>query len=126
MLSTAREAARLQVDAVKIHNLYVVRDTPLADMYARGEVRMLERDEYVGIVCDFLEILPPEMVIYRISGDAPPDYFVAPQWAIDKPALLRAIDGELERRDSRQGSRYSVQPSLLDERSARRVALPLA
>ena len=73
------------------------------------------------MVCDFLELLPPEMVIYRLSGESPPDYFVAPAWALDKPALLRAIDDELRRRDSRQGSRYEPAPSLL-----RRVALPLA
>jgi radical SAM protein (TIGR01212 family) len=126
MLDTARVLARLPVHGVKIHNLYVVRDTPMAGMYERGEVRMMERDEYVGVVCDFLEILPPEMVIYRVSGESPPEYFIAPQWALDKPALLRAIDTEFERRDSRQGARYVLQPSLLVEQPTRRVALPLA
>jgi uncharacterized protein len=121
MLATARALARLPVHAVKIHNLYVVRDTPLAESFARGEVRLLERDEYVGVVCDFLELLPPQVVIYRLSGESPPDYFVAPAWSLDKPGLLRAIDDELRRRDSRQGSRYEPAPSLL-----RRVALPLA
>jgi radical SAM protein (TIGR01212 family) len=121
MLATARALARLPVHGVKIHNLYVVRNTPLADSHARGEVRMLERDEYVSVVCDFLEVLPPEVVIYRLSGESPPDYFVAPAWALDKPALLRAIDAELARRDSRQGARHAPAAPLL-----RRRALPLA
>jgi radical SAM protein (TIGR01212 family) len=103
MLATADALASLPVNAVKIHNLHVVHDTPMEVMYERGEVPMLERDDYVRIVCDFLERLRPEMVIHRLSGDAPPDYLVAPLWCLDKPALLRAIQEELRRRDSWQG-----------------------
>lgn len=103
MLATADALAGLPVDAVKIHNLHVVRATPLEEMYRRGTVPMLTREEYVGVVCDFLERLPSRMVIHRLSGDAPPDYLVAPQWCLDKPALLRAIDAELRARASWQG-----------------------
>jgi radical SAM protein (TIGR01212 family) len=108
MLATADALASLPVHSVKIHNLHVVKDTPLEGMYQRGEVRMLERDEYVGVVCDFLERLPASMVIDRLSGDAPPDYLVAPLWCLDKPALLRAIHAELERRDSWQGKKAVI------------------
>jgi radical SAM protein (TIGR01212 family) len=107
MLATADALAALPVNAVKIHNLHVVRDTPLEAMYRAGEVRLFERDEYVAVVCDFLERLPPGMVMHRLSGDAPPDYLVAPIWCLDKPGLLRAIRAELERRDSRQGKYFS-------------------
>src|SRR5216684_4128651 len=103
MLATADALAALPVSAVKIHNLHVVKDTPLEKMYERGEARMFERDEYVQVVCDFLEHLRPDTVIHRLSGDAPPDYLVAPLWCLDKPALLRAIHDELERRNSWQG-----------------------
>jgi radical SAM superfamily enzyme len=105
MLATADALAQLPVHSVKIHNLHVVKDTPLEKMYERGEARMFERDEYVQMVCDFLEHLRPDMVIHRLSGDAPPDYLVAPLWCLDKPALLRAIHDELERRDSWQGKK---------------------
>jgi radical SAM protein (TIGR01212 family) len=103
MLATADALAGLPAGGVKVHNLHVVRRTPLEEMYLRGEVRLFERDEYVRVVCDFLERLPPEMVIHRLSGDAPPDYLVAPAWCLDKAALLRAIHEELARRDSWQG-----------------------
>jgi uncharacterized protein len=108
MLATAREVARLKIDSVKLHNLYAVKDTPLADQVARGEVRLLERDEYIQALVDFLELLPPEMIVERISGDAPPDYFVGPAWCLDKPALRAALDAELLRRDTWQGKHYSI------------------
>jgi radical SAM protein (TIGR01212 family) len=106
MMATAEALAGLSVNGVKLHNLHVVRDTPMARMHQAGAVRMLERDEYVGIVCDFLERLPPQMVIHRLSGDAPPDYLVAPLWCLDKPGLLRAIHEELMRRESWQGKNW--------------------
>lgn len=106
MLATAREVGRLGFDAVKIHNLYVVKGTPLADQYDRGEVTLMDRAEYVETLVDFLELLPPTMVIERISGEAPPKYFVAPAWALDKPAIRAAVEAELLRRDAWQGKRW--------------------
>jgi radical SAM protein (TIGR01212 family) len=122
MLATAEALAALPVDAVKIHNLHVVKDTPLETMYAAGTVRMLELAEYVEVVCDFLERLPPTMVVQRLSGDAPPEYLVAPRWCLDKPALLAAIRHEMTRRDSWQGRLYvpGCQP-----RAARVISLPV-
>jgi uncharacterized protein len=112
MLATARALAALPVDAVKIHNLHVVRDTPLEGMYKSGEVRMLQRDEYVDVLCDFLELLPAAMVIQRVGGDAPPDYLVAPAWCLDKPGLLTAVRQELQRRDSWQGKFFEASAAL--------------
>ena len=109
MLATAREVARLQLDSVKLHNLYAVKDTPLAEQVSRGEVRLMERDEYIKILIDFLELLPPETIVERISGDAPPDYFVGPAWCLDKPALRAAVDNALKRRETWQGKRF-VEP----------------
>jgi hypothetical protein len=105
MLATARELARLRIDAVKLHNLYAVQNTPLAEQVAAGQVRLLERDEYVQVLVDFLELLPEETIIERVSGEAPPAYLVGPAWCLDKPGLRAAIDAELERRDTWQGQR---------------------
>ena len=106
MLATAREVARLRLDAVKIHNLYAVKRTPLADQVARGEVTLMGRDEYIAALVDFLELLPPSMIVERISGDAPPDYFLGPSWCLDKPGVLRVLNHELARRDTWQGKHY--------------------
>ena len=106
MRATARELARLRVDAVKLHNLHAVRSTPLADMVASGEVRLAELDDYAARVVDFLEELPPACVIDRLSGDAPRQFLVGPDWCLDKSAVLRAIEAEFRRRGTRQGHRW--------------------
>jgi radical SAM protein (TIGR01212 family) len=106
MLATAREMAKQNPDAIKIHNLYCVKDTPLADQLARGEVQLLERAEYVRTLVDFLELLPPTMIVERVSGDAPPDYLVGPNWTLDKPGMLNALAQEFATRDTWQGKKW--------------------
>ncbi len=103
MLATAREIGRLGIDAVKIHNLYCVKNTPLADQVARGEVHLMERTEYVQTLVDFIELLPPTVIVDRISGDAPPEYFIGPTWCLDKPAIKAAVLEEFSRRETWQG-----------------------
>lgn len=106
MLATARELARVDIGAVKIHNLYCVKNTRLEEQVAAGEVQLMGRDEYVQTVVDFLELLRPSMVVERISGDAPRDYFIGPSWCLDKAAAKRAVEAEFVRRDTWQGRRY--------------------
>lgn len=106
MMETADEVVRLGVDSVKIHNLYVVKNTPLALSVEAGDVQMLDRDNYVRAVVDFIEKLPPDMIVERISGDAPRDYFIGPSWCLDKPGVLRAIEAEFINRDSWQGKHF--------------------
>ncbi len=104
MLAMATELNRLGVDGVKIHLLHVMKGTRLEDMYGQGEVRMLNRDEYAGLVCDFLERLEPRILIHRLTGDGGHDNLVAPLWSLKKFEILNCIDGELERRGTHQGS----------------------
>jgi radical SAM protein (TIGR01212 family) len=103
MLATAHEVVRLGVDAVKIHNLYAVKRTPLADQVERGEVTLINRADYIRTLVDILEILPPNVIVERVSGDAPGDYFIGPSWCLDKPGVLRALEAELVGRDTWQG-----------------------
>jgi uncharacterized protein len=103
LTATARELARLEIHSIKLHNLYAVRNTPLAEMVARSEVQLPMFEDYVSWVVDFIEILPPECVIDRISGDAPPQYLVGPDWCMDKSAIRTAVEAEFRRRGTRQG-----------------------
>lgn len=104
MLATASILNGLGVDGVKIHLLHVSRGTPLAAIHARGEIRLLERSEYVDLVCDFLERLDPGIFIQRLTGDGGKD-LIAPLWSAAKFEVLNAIDDELERRGTRQGEK---------------------
>jgi uncharacterized protein len=104
MLGTAGILNGLKVDGVKLHLLHVMSGTRLAEMYKRGEIRVMERDDYVGLVCDFLELLDPRISIQRLTGDGGRE-LVAPLWSLAKFEVLNAIDAELERRGTRQGSR---------------------
>jgi len=103
ILQTARALASLPIQGIKIHLLLALSGTPLGDLYERGEIRMMPQEEYVSIVCDILEALPPGVVIQRLTADGYRDIYLAPGWGINKMAVLNAIDDELTRRDSWQG-----------------------
>lgn len=105
MMKTAEAVSKYRMDSVKIHNLYVVDGTPLADEYRRGSIELLDRETYVSTIVDFIERLPTTCCVDRLSGEAPPDYFVAPSWCQQKAPLIRLITEEFERRDSYQGDR---------------------
>lgn len=111
MLHTARALAALPLHSVKIHLLHVLRGTRLAEEYARGEFPLLTREEYVGIVCDQLELLPPEMVIQRLTGDGERSQLIGPLWSLKKLAVQNEIDKELLRRGSWQGKFYQKETS---------------
>jgi uncharacterized protein len=106
MLATARTLAGMEIHSVKLHNLYAVRNTVLADEVAAGKIRLPELGEYVGWLVDFLEELPGDVVIDRLCGDAPPEYLIAPQWCLDKPAVRAAVEAEFRRRGTCQGCRW--------------------
>ena len=108
MHATADEVARWRPAGVKIHNLYAVKRTELEGQVARGEVRLMELEEYLDHLADFIERLPPDCVIERISGDAPPDSLIAPQWCLHKGSIKSGLIAELERRGTIQGSRYAA------------------
>ncbi|WP_136524479.1 TIGR01212 family radical SAM protein [Geomonas ferrireducens] len=106
MLSGAEFLNRCGVDGVKIHLLHVMRGTRLAEMYREGQVPLLDRDSYVGLVCDFLERLDPGIVVQRLTGDGNRKDLIAPLWSLAKFEVLNCIDHELERRKTRQGVRF--------------------
>ncbi len=103
--ATAVEMARLKPETIKLHNLYVVRDTRLATLWEDGKLRLPSLEEYAGMVVDFLERQSPDLVVDRISGEASPEYLLAPNWTGIKHAARNAVDQEFRRRDSFQGSR---------------------
>ena len=107
MMQSAKEIGRLGFDAIKLHNLYAVRGTPLGQQVLDGTIAMMQYDDYIRTVVDFLELVPAEVVVERISGDAPPNFLIEPKWCLEKSALRRAVELEFERRGTQQGTHYS-------------------
>lgn len=107
MMETARFISSLPIHGVKIHLLYVVKGTKMEEMVSNGQYRCLDRDEYIELVVDFLEQLPPQVVIQRLTGDPPrSSELVAPKWALEKSKLLGLIKKRLEERDTWQGRHF--------------------
>ena len=106
MRETADYVARLPIDGVKLHLLYIVKGTRLDERYQSGQYRCLERDEYIDLVCDVLERLPEKMVIQRLTGDPHRHELVAPLWALEKNENVALIQQRLAERDTWQGKRY--------------------
>lgn len=106
MMQTAKTIAKLEPDGVKIHMLCALEGTLIADMYRNGELDFMSQDEYVSIVCDFLEYLPPKTTIHRLAGNGLRTELVAPRWIGKKLDTLNRIDREFLRRNSMQGSLY--------------------
>ncbi len=103
MIDTIKFINKLDMQGVKIHMLHIVKNTELAKMYKEKPFHILSREEYVNIVCDQLELLRPEIVINRITGDPKKEDLVEPSWLLKKFCVLNEIDKELVRRDSWQG-----------------------
>ena len=105
MLETAKVLGDLGVNGVKIHLLCVLNNTRLAKLYFQGKIPMMEEDEYVETVCDFLELLPPSVTIHRLAGNGLKPNMLAPGWLSKKFIVLNKIDKLLEERNSFQGSK---------------------
>ncbi|MCX5827713.1 MAG: TIGR01212 family radical SAM protein [Deltaproteobacteria bacterium] len=105
ILETARILAGLPIQGIKIHSLLALQGTVLGSLYESGAISMISKEEYVTTVCDILEILPPEMVIQRLTADGYKDIFLGPAWAVNKMDVLNNIDRELKRRQTWQGIR---------------------
>ena len=107
MLESARRVAALRPEQVKLHLLYIVEGTRLCELYRAGDVECLTLDEYTDILACQLELLPPETVIGRVTGDAPGDSLVAPLWSKKKLVVMNTLDRKLYERNTWQGRLFT-------------------
>ena len=106
MMQTVRDVAALKPDQVKLHLLHVLKGTALAKQYEAGNYQPLEREHYIGLVADALELLPPDTVIGRLTGDGAAEDLLAPLWSRKKTTVINDIDKLLYARNSYQGAKY--------------------
>lgn len=107
-LAMAGEMSLLPVEFLKVHQLQIVRDTPLEKMFGENPFHTFEYDEYLEFVVDFIERLSPEIVLQRLFATAPDSILIAPQWGKNRHEILRDIEKRLESRDTHQGRRYKA------------------
>jgi len=106
MLETVRRVADLKPDQVKIHLLHVLRGTALGDLYEKGKYTPMEREAYISVVVKALELLPPETVVARVTGDGAAADLLAPLWSRRKREVLNGMDMALSALDTWQGRLY--------------------
>lgn len=106
MLASVSYLASTNTDGVKLQLLHILRGTPLADIYEQEGFVLLSMDEYVSLIADALALLPPDMVIHRLTGDGPRSLLLAPLWSTDKKRVLNSIQKELKERNIYQGQLF--------------------
>lgn len=102
-----------EIDGIKLHLLHLMTSTKMQRDYHEGRLKLLGMEEYVNIICDQLEIIPKNIIIHRITGDAPRDMLIGPMWSLKKWEVLNAIDQEMERRGSYQGCKLENKETVL-------------
>ena len=106
MLETVNYVSSQDIQGVKYHLLHLIKNTPLVDFYNRNELKFLDYDEYIDIICSAIAITPSNIVIHRLTGDAPRNLLIGPMWSLKKWEVLNAIDKNLEEKGIYQGCQY--------------------
>lgn len=107
MQATISYLAHAGIQGIKLQLLHVLKDTDLADYYMGGNFEVLTFEEYLDILIDAIELLPPDVVIHRLTGDGPKQLLIAPLWSLDKWHVLNTILNEMKKRGAYQGRRFS-------------------
>lgn len=103
MLETVRYLSRRPVDGIKLQLLHILKGTQLARLYDAHPFPILSMDEYIDLVIDCVQILPPEMTVHRITGDGPKRLLIAPGWSADKRMVLNTLHKRFKERNAWQG-----------------------
>ncbi len=108
MIETVKYLNNLNIDGIKIHMLYILKNTPLEKYYQIKPFHVLTKDEYIDIVISQLEYLNPQIVIQRLTGDPMKEDLIAPLWTTKKIDVLNSIDKEMVKRNTYQGIKTSL------------------
>lgn len=106
MLDTIRHLNKLDIDGIKIHNLFVVKNTVMGHMYLDKPFKLLSKVEYIDILVKQIRLLKPSIVIHRLTGDPRADDLIAPLWCVKKIDVLNGVVKKLKRDKAYQGIDY--------------------
>ncbi|MCK4575184.1 hypothetical protein KAU34_02110, partial [candidate division WOR-3 bacterium] len=115
------------LDGIKIHLLHILKGSELAIDYREGRFNVLTLEEYASLVVDFIERLPQNILIQRVTGEAEKKRLVAPLWCLDKQKVLKRINEEFEMRKTHQGAKvkYGLSMSEIERRTLDGIASKL-
>lgn len=106
MLETISYLAHQDIQGIKLQLLHILAGTDLADLYHRGLCPVFTLEEYIDLVIDCISLLPPELVIHRLTGDGPKSLLLAPLWSANKRLVLNTMTKRLKERGVTQGCCY--------------------
>ncbi|MTI69612.1 MAG: TIGR01212 family radical SAM protein [Firmicutes bacterium] len=107
VLENAKILSALSIDSVKLHSLYIVKDTPLGDMYQKGEIKLISKEEYIDRVILFLEHIKPDIVIQRLTGRAPKEGTLFVNWNTSWWKIKEQILTKMDENNIKQGIKYN-------------------
>lgn len=108
MINTVKYVAKSGIQGVKLHLLHVMKNTPLERMYEKNMLEFMTQEEYIDLICESITLFPQDMVIHRLTGDAPRNLLVGPMWSLKKWEILNAIDKKLQDEDLYQGKNFKL------------------
>ena len=106
MLKTVDYVAHSGAQGIKFHLLHLMKGTQMVKQYESGELQLLSQEDYIDLICKGIAMLPQEMVVHRLTGDAPRESLIGPMWSLKKWEVLNSIDKALEDNDIYQGKNY--------------------
>ncbi|MBR6572598.1 MAG: TIGR01212 family radical SAM protein [Clostridia bacterium] len=108
ILNTAKYIANSGADGVKFHLLHILKNTKLAEEYEKGVFSALDLETYTKILKKCIEVIPPQMIVHRITGDPPKSELIAPDWSADKKRVLNYINRYFKEQNLIQGKKYKA------------------
>ncbi|MGC8976960.1 MAG: TIGR01212 family radical SAM protein [Candidatus Ratteibacteria bacterium] len=106
IIETAKECGKLKLDGIKIHPVHVLKNTELENLYKEGKFNVMDMEEYIDVLSDFLSYLYPETVIQRLTADSDRKYLVAPLWLLEKQKMLKLLEEKMKEKNIYQGKNY--------------------
>ncbi|MCY6957997.1 TIGR01212 family radical SAM protein [Clostridium brassicae] len=106
IINTIKYLSHKDIQGIKLHLLHLLKGTPLVKLYEEGRLTFFSQEQYIDLICKIITLLPQDMVIHRLTGDAPRSLLIEPVWSLKKWEILNNIDSKLEEEDLYQGKCY--------------------
>lgn len=106
MLKTINYIAHSGAKGIKLHLLHLMENTPMVKLYEQGNLEFLSQEDYVELITEGITLLPKDMIVHRLTGDAPRNLLIGPMWSLKKWEVLNSIDKVMEENDLWQGKNF--------------------